>query len=419
MGKRKSKLSVHLKKHVVDENVYDLAIERINHAYDLYDHIAVLFSGGKDSTVCVQLALEVARARNKLPLDVVTFDEEAIPYQTEDYMRIVANNPDVNFRWYCLPVLMINACSRLEPNWWCWDPDEKDKWCRPLPPEAITELKGFQIQPREKRLHLPELNGLLWDISKVGTVGVILGIRAMESMTRQRAVTKRAKDNYIVEYDDGGFSKGSIWKIYPIYDWTDHDVWTAPNKFEWDYNHAYDVMEAAGVPASQQRCSPAFGFEPIQKLWTYKTCFPEIWEKMIYRVAGANTAIRYATTEIYGYGRLPEKPSDMRWEEFIVHFVKKQSPENAPKVAYRLKEAIRQHHTKTLDPILYEAAHHESGLSWKFLLMLAMRGDPKNRKDFSSGVAKQGSEKYIKMKAKYEAALETYNSGGADGGSRF
>lgn len=75
------------KKKEIDQDVYTTSLERINHLYDRFDRVAVSFSGGKDSTVCLQLALEVAKARNRLPLEVVFFDEEAMPPETIDYVE--------------------------------------------------------------------------------------------------------------------------------------------------------------------------------------------------------------------------------------------------------------------------------------------------------------------------------------------
>ena len=79
-----------LKKEVVNKSVLDLAYERLNNVFDQFDTVSVSFSGGKDSTICLNLTLEVARQRNRLPLDVVHWDEEAIPYQTEEYVRRVS-----------------------------------------------------------------------------------------------------------------------------------------------------------------------------------------------------------------------------------------------------------------------------------------------------------------------------------------
>jgi len=60
-----------LKKETVEGvNVYDAAIKRFEYLFDNFDKVVVSFSGGKDSTVCLNLALEVAKKKNKLPLDV-------------------------------------------------------------------------------------------------------------------------------------------------------------------------------------------------------------------------------------------------------------------------------------------------------------------------------------------------------------
>ena len=102
--------------------------------------------------------------------------------------------------------------------------------------------------------------------------------------------------------------KLNIFKAYPVYDWQTADIWTGPKKFNWDYNTAYDVMEKIGMTHSAQRCAPPFGEEPLQGLWTFAQCFPDIWDKMCYRVKGANTAARHALSVLYSNRKQPEKP---------------------------------------------------------------------------------------------------------------
>src|SRR5262245_54883780 len=82
------------RKTAVDQSVLDLARERIDETFKLFDTVAVSFSGGKDSTVCLHLAHEAAQARNK-NLIVFHYDEEAIPYETEEYVRRCAAMPGV------------------------------------------------------------------------------------------------------------------------------------------------------------------------------------------------------------------------------------------------------------------------------------------------------------------------------------
>ena len=62
-------------------SVYDGAVERLNWVFDQFDHVVVAWSGGKDSTVLVELATRIAAQKGKLPLRVFWIDQEA-EYET-------------------------------------------------------------------------------------------------------------------------------------------------------------------------------------------------------------------------------------------------------------------------------------------------------------------------------------------------
>jgi predicted phosphoadenosine phosphosulfate sulfurtransferase len=368
----------------LDVDVYTLALERAENTLASFDHVWCAFSGGKDSTAVLNVTLQVLRANRErfarhLPLRTVFFDEEAIPIETEQYVRRVAQDPDIQLEWLCLPNKHRNACSRRHPYWWPWAPEARDRWCRELPPEAITTWPGFPIDPPEARLSAPHTNGLLSPPER-GNTAILMGIRAQESMTRRRAVTRRAVENYLIHWPEGPGNEGNVWKSYPVYDWTTDDVWTAAGVHGWDYNTAYDRLEAAGLSRSQQRCSPAFGEEPLQKLHTYAACFPEVWDRMVDRVPGVGAAVRYARTELYGYQGLPPKPEGLPWPEFLAQFVDKFGPKERTVIGDRIRDEIQRHYHKTSDPIMVHSAHPTTGMSWEFLLRIAMRGDLKNRR---------------------------------------
>ena len=371
-----------LPRHHLDTDVYTLALERTAYLMENFDRVIVAFSGGKDSTATINVALEVAhsdpRFERHLPLRTVFCDEEAIPVETADYVRRMGQRDDVALEWYCLPVKHRNACSRKHPNWWPWAPESEHLWCRPMPDEGITSLPGFPLNPPSARWSWPDVNGLLADPAD-GNTAQLMGIRAAESLTRHRAVTLYKTDNFIIKYT-GPTSRHNIWKAYPVYDWTSKDVWTAPALKGWDYNHAYDRLEMAGVSIHQQRCSPAFGEEPIQKLQTFASCFPEVWEKMVDRVPGAAAAARYSRTELYSFGKQPEKPPGLPWPEFIAHYLGKHEPATTAQIATRVHSIIRRHYRRITLPILPTAPCPETGVSWNFLLMIASRGDFKERK---------------------------------------
>lgn len=372
------------KVHRVEEDVLTLARRRVREAFALFDTCMVSFSGGKDSTVVLNLAIEAARELGRLPVSVVFYDEEAIPFETEDYVRrcIARHAGEIEIIWLCIPIRHRNACTRKSPYWFPWAPEDEAKWVRPLPPEAVTTLEGFPTEPAD-RLTMPDSVGLLFKPpGKYGRVGMLMGIRSQESITRARAVLMSSRDSrpWIRAWEDGTATRGVIFKVYPIYDWRTEDVWTAPDEFGWDYNRAYDVMELAGLSHMEQRCAPPYGEEPMKGLWTYQVCFPNIWDKMSSRVPGAATAARYSRTELYSFGSRPQRPPGMTWPEFIRHWIDKHPAEYRGEIAKRVRDWIDVHFSKTAEPIAARASHPVTGMSWEFLLMIAVRGDFKDRK---------------------------------------
>ena len=59
------------------DTVLEAARNRAARLFDEFDNLYVAFSGGKDSTVTLNLALEEAERRGRLPLPVIFIDQEA------------------------------------------------------------------------------------------------------------------------------------------------------------------------------------------------------------------------------------------------------------------------------------------------------------------------------------------------------
>ena len=347
----------------------------------------------------MNLVLEASKRKNIKKIEVHFFDEEAIPYETEHYVRRVSELPNVDLKWWCIPIRHRNGCSKKNPWWFPYAPEDKEKWVRPLPPEGITHLDKYPTEIK-KRLTIPEINGYLFNPQEYGNVGVVMGIRADESLTRTRAIlnSRNRENTHIIKYDDGS-SQGNVYKVYPIYDWSTSDVWRAPKKFGWDYNRAYDVMDKMGISPDDQRCAPPYGEEPMRGLYQFRECFPDIWGKMQSRVEGAATAARYSNTLLYSAKQNPEKPDNLSWEEFIAHWIKQHPKPYDTLVAQNIKLFIRTHYKKTKDK-LQKTPHPKTGIGWDFLLKIAVRGDFKGRKTPTWAMT---DEQYIKMKGKYDA----------------
>jgi predicted phosphoadenosine phosphosulfate sulfurtransferase len=359
-------------KNFQEDNVYIASKKRIEYCFKNYDKVCVSFSGGKDSTAVLNLALEVAKETNNLPLDVMFFDEEVLHPPTVEYVHRVSKNPDINFIWLCMEWKHRNACSNESPYWYCWDSENKDKWVRDLPDTAITKHKRFK-----KGLSFQDFSPYYFEKS-VGSVVYLTGIRTEESLRRMSVICSKKNDNYI--------QSSAVWNTvmaHPIYDWSSKDVWLAVHKFGWDYNKTYDIFNKTKLYQRYltQRVCPPFGEEPVRGLWLYSECFPELWHKMLNRVPGVATAWRYGNTEIYS---LPlrsaeKKPAHLTFKEYLNVVLKSYSQTYQNKIKKSLNTYIRRHATKTDDPIPDEETHLLTGLSWRFLCRCVIRGDFKGR----------------------------------------
>ncbi len=385
----------------LDRDVWSLALDRVRHCYEHFDSVVLSFSGGKDSTAVLHVALEVAHELNRLPLQVHFFDEEAIYPQTVEYMRRIAAREDVDLQWLCLPVRHRNGCSMSSPDWFPWAPESEELWCRPLPPEGITAMPDFPTHP-DARPSVPEFSARLYHPDQYGNVADLLGMRAAESLMRETGVRKRLGDNFIVP-DWHGWGFGNYWSASPIYDWSTDDVWRAPARFGWDYNRAYDVMEMMGLTPHQQRCAPPYGEEPSRKLWTYQRGWPELWDKMSRRVPGAAAAARYGDSVLYGMGEVPPKPDDMPWDTYLLTLLDRhEDAALRSAVAHRVRTDMRYHFKRSSDPLVFYSKHPVSGISYRYLAQLTLRADVKGRRPHPY----PGSHGREELWRKYRAELE-------------
>ena len=134
----------------------------------------------------------------------------------------------------------------------------------------------------------------------------------------------------------------------------------------------------------------------------WAACYPDIWDKMVYRVPAAATAARYSQTGLYQFREEPKKNEGQTWREFIKHQLTKRSPSEAEDLAHRIDQYIKLHYKQTGGlPITEKDYHPISGLSWTFLARLVMRGDRMGRKHPADRRALTDSE--------YERQIEKYN----------
>jgi predicted phosphoadenosine phosphosulfate sulfurtransferase len=147
----------------------------------------------------------------------------------------------------------------------------------------------------------------------------------------------------------------------------------------WDYNRTYDIFNQTKLHNKllTQRVCPPFGEEPLRGLWVYAECFPEMWHKMLYRVKGVSTAWRYANTELYS--NASKKPEHLSYKEYTAVIIDSYDHDYKNIVKNNINSYIKNHAKQTHSAIPEERPHPLTGVSWKWIAKIAMRGDFKGR----------------------------------------
>lgn len=312
-------------KKYLKENVYEAAIKRLEYVFDHFQYIYFSFSGGKDSGVMMELALEVARRKKRLPLDVLLIDLEGHYREHIDYSLRMCDREEIKPYWICLPLSLRNAVSQFDPKWICWDEDLRDKWIRQIPERDYVYT--IQNMPQEwhdwfrKGMEFEEfiISFADWYAEERGGKQTACGIaiRADESMNRYRTIVSDRK----MRYEDHGWTtlvkgcRNKIYNFYPIYDWRVEDIWTYMGNTRSDYNRIYDFMYKAGRSLHDMRICQPYGDDQRKGLDLFHECEPETWFKVVERVAGANFGAIYKGGEILGNIKV-QLPPGHTWESY-------------------------------------------------------------------------------------------------------
>ena len=307
----------------LDQDVYTALQERLHYLFREFDNIYLSFSGGKDSGLLLNIALEF---RNRYypdkTLGVFHQDFEAQYTVTTEYVERTFERikEEVEPFWVCLPMATRTALSSYEMYWYPWDDTKKDSWVRPMPKkDYVINLENNPMTTYRYRMHQEDLAkqfGRWYRLShgKKKTV-CLLGMRADESLQRysgflnkkygyegQCWITRQFKD---------------VWCASPLYDWTTQDIWHAYWKFGYDYNRLYDLYYMAGLKVSQMRVASPFNDYSKDALNLYRVIDPEIWTRLVGRVRGANFTAIYGRTRAMGY-RNVKLPEGHTWKSYTI-----------------------------------------------------------------------------------------------------
>ena len=271
----------------VDSNltVLEAAKQRIRNVFSNGCKVYLSYSCGKDSACMANLTYDLILAGEIDPkqLTVIFIDEEGLYPSMVDaamYWRKRFMGIGVPFLWFCLPFKQVSVINHLSASesWITWEPGKESVWMRQPPPFAIMS---------SPYLTTPGALNYQSFCTRAFADGIqMIGLRASESLTR-RSILARLDMSHI----NG--------KFYPIYDWSDNDVWLYIKERHIPFPEIYMRLYEAGVSKNHLRLCCFFGDMSTQGLrWVAETD-PQLWERIQRREPNAYLVLLYWDSEMF------------------------------------------------------------------------------------------------------------------------
>jgi predicted phosphoadenosine phosphosulfate sulfurtransferase len=322
------------KKRIYKEiNVYEASQERLAFIFENFERVYLSFSGGKDSGVMLNLVLDYVKKHGiTKKIGIQILDNEAnYDYSLRFMRKILDDNRDyLDIYWCCMPITLPCTVSSYEIDWQCWGVSDEHRWIRQRPDmDYVVSIENHPFGDRfVEDMHYDEF----WDMfaewySQGKTTANLIGIRTQESLNRFRAIMNEDKVTMLGEH----WTKKNtehVYNCYPIYDWRTRDIWIANGRFEWEYNHLYDVFYMAGVPVEKMRVASPFMSESKSSLNLYRVIDPHTWARLCARVSGANFIATYGKQLNYHSFKLPAGHTWKSFVKFLLDTLPKESGEN-------------------------------------------------------------------------------------------
>lgn len=328
-------------------SVYDAALGRIRWLWDEFDgKISVSISGGKDSTVIMELAAIVARERGE-KLRVQFLDQEAEWQGTRDYLRELKDTrDDIDFQWFQIPFKLFNAASHEDEWGYMWEAGKPDDFYM-RPPEHDSIRVNDYGEDRFKEL-LGAVN------ARVGGAH-LTGMRAEESPTRRLGMTSRPAYKWATwgagKPDGDPQAEGQFWLLHPIYDWSFRDIWQAIESNGWKYNKLYDELYRHGVAHRNMRVSSLIHSGSVRSIEQIQEIEPQTWENLTRRFAGVNAAAHVGEDSLMEFRKRKPYMFDT-WMEYCSYLIDNiTKEEHRPKFYAMIETAKAQLPWMTYDRI--------------------------------------------------------------------
>lgn len=331
-------------------NVFDAALDRMRFIFDEFDNdITVSTSGGKDSTVVMELALMVARERGfpRGPLRVMFLDQECEFDATVQYQRSVAARTDeIAMQWWQAPFRLFNAANHEDPWLRVWDTalaptidpqtglaiPGSSGWVRDKEPTSYAIHDHSFTYPNGKPVD--RFKDILHAINMHNGGASLVGLRMEESPARRMTVTTNPRYKWVTwcAMPKVPRNRDPYWMFYPIYDWTYRDIWKAIHDNGWAYNEHYDHLFQFGVPVTKMRVSNYHHETALDSLHWLQEIEPDTWERATRRLVGINAYSKMKASEMY----VQDLPFAFRdWEEYLEYLIVNIVPDPEHQGTYR------------------------------------------------------------------------------------
>lgn len=264
-----------LQKIELDCNVFDETMRRIGQIHDMFDHIYISFSGGKDSLLCLKL-FELYRKSHGITekLNVVFYDEELVDTFVLDYVKKLMDSEKYNFQWWCAPLESEKFILGNKEKYIQWDPNREH--IRPIPSWAKT-CDGVRYQDK---MYLEYTKGVS------GKICTVVGIRAAESLNRLRGVFQTTNKICYLNSE-----KGNVTMAKPVYDWSEKDVFKFFYDFKVPYCDTYDRQIFNGE--SLRVSTPLHAEAAKTSLLAIKTKDPVLYNQILNVFPEVELQVRY------------------------------------------------------------------------------------------------------------------------------
>ena len=283
-------------------NVVKAAEIRIKNVFRNGLPVFFSFSGGKDSLCVAQLLINLAN-RGEIDMKQLTvqfIDEEAIfpcMEETTKAWRRKFMMMGAKFEWFCVEVKHFNCFNALsnDETFICWDSTKQDVWVRRPPSFAI----------RNHKLLRPRIDAYQDFLPRTCVSGItMVGIRTAESLQRLQNIAAMTK---------AGKTMTNKKQIFPIYDWTNNDVWLYLKQEKVDIPEIYLFLWQSGSSKPQLRVSQFFSVDTARSLVKMNEYYPDLMERIIRREPNAYLAALYRDSEMFG--RSSRKRREMEGDE--------------------------------------------------------------------------------------------------------